>query len=485
MTKRFWHILAVILFALNNVSAQDFRREFLEFTANAKASYSSFSDSVNSAFAETLKEEWIQFKAEDAIERSSVPEPTVVPVVSGTETQTNKSIQVSEEKELEPSHWPVSADTTKWQTSATATFGTRYVRFNFFDAEQVVQIPQEYGSFHPAGISETDVSNFWKRISDYDYRYILSECQKLRVAYGYNDWAVLLWVRSLSDAIFKENINSEQTIFSIFILNQLGLMTKIARVDRQLIMLFSSQQTIYSRKFIVVDTYPYYTVEESSPAADVFTYNSVMAVDSRPLDMKFNGVLQLGNRNSYRIYHKESSVLNTSLNLPINTSVTAFYSLYPQLDVNIYATAVPDERFSSVLLDSIKEALNGKTELESINFLLHFCQMQFDYKTDLEQFGYEKPFFLEENFVYNYNDCEDRSILFLYLVSSLIGRPVIFLDYPGHIAAAVKLSDDIKGDYVKLGEDKYYICDPTYIGANVGMTIPQYKNQSVKIWKIY
>ena len=61
---------------------------------------------------------------------------------------------------------------------------------------------------------------------------------------------------------------------------------------------------------------------------------------------------------------------------------------------------------------------------------------------------------------------------------------MLFLEYPDHVAAAVNLSNDIKGDYVKLDDGKYYICDPTYIGAGAGMTIPEYKNQSVKVWKI-
>ena len=467
-----------------SAQVSDFRRAFDEFTANARSSYNSFSDSVNSVFAESLRADWQQYKTEEPIERSDVPEPKNIPIATGKEQQTNKAISVSEENTINPSRIQVSADTAKWTTSAVASLDIRYVRFSFFDSEQVIQIPKEYGTFHPKGISESDVSDFWKRLSNYDYRVILSECSRLRVAFGYNDWALLLWVKALSGAIFKDDINSEQTIFSIFILNQLGLMTKIARVDKQLIMLFSSQQIIYSRKFIVVDTYPYYTVEESSPAADVFTYNTKMAVDSRPLDMNFNGILQLGSNYTYKTYYKYSDVLGRSLALPINTSVTAFYSHYPQLDVNIYASAIPDERFASSLLDSIRPSLMEKTEIESVNFLLNFCQSQFDYKTDLEQFGYEKPFFLEENFVYDYNDCEDRSILFSYLVLALLERPVVFLDYTGHIAAAVNLSENIKGDYIKLGENKYYVCDPTYIGASVGMTIPDYKNKSVKVWKI-
>lgn len=485
MGRKFLQILFPLLSAHLVLSAQtDFRSVFREFTDGARAAYNSFSDSVNTAFAESLGVEWQQYKVEEAVERSTVPEPVELPVASGDEPRTGRAISVAEEGTLQPAVRHIAADTARWTTSATATAGTRYVRFTYFDAEQVVSIPYDYGSFHPSGISETDVSQFWKRLSSYDYRVILSECVKLRTAYGYNDWALLLWVQALARAVFPDNINSEQTVFSIFVLNQLGLMTKIARADRQLIMLFASAQTIYSRKFIVVDTYPYYTVGESSPAVGIFTYNTAMAVESRPLDMRIGAPLLLGGLDSYRTYYRHSGFLGRQFALPINTSVTSFYSHYPQLDAVVYATAVPDERFAASMLDSIRQSLTGKTEIESVNLLLHFCQQQFDYKTDLEQFGYEKPFFPQENFVYEYNDCEDRSILFSYLVNALLGLPVVFLDYPGHLAAAVSLSKEISGDYVRLADRKYYVCDPTYIGASAGMLAPEHKNQPVKVWII-
>ncbi|MGM9737391.1 MAG: PDDEXK nuclease domain-containing protein [Candidatus Cryptobacteroides sp.] len=59
-----------------------------------------------------------------------------------------------------------------------------------------------------------------------------------------------------------------------------------------------------------------------------------------------------------------------------------------------------------------------------------------------DQFGFEKPFFLEENFIYSANDCEDRSILFSFLHN---GR-------------------------------RFTICDPTYIGAPVGMAMEDYRD---------
>ena len=81
--------------------------------------------------------------------------------------------------------------------------------------------------------------------------------------------------------------------------------------------------------------------------------------------------------------------------------------------------------------------------MDAVNVLLRFVQTGFSYLTDSEQFGREKFMFPEETLSYPYSDCEDRSFLFAYLVSSLLGLDVIGLDYPGHVATAVKFSSPV------------------------------------------
>ena len=52
---------------------------------------------------------------------------------------------------------------------------------------------------------------------------------------------------------------------------------------------------------------------------------------------------------------------------------------------------------------------------------------------------------LDEPLFYPYSDCEDHSVLFAYLVRELPGLEVIGLDYPGHVATAVRFSRVSRG----------------------------------------
>ena len=61
-------------------------------------------------------------------------------------------------------------------------------------------------------------------------------------------------------------------------------------------------------------------------------------------------------------------------------------------------------------------------------------------------------------------------------MKDLLGLDAVLLDYPNHIASAVRFNEDISGDYILLDGKKYLICDPTYIGAPIGMCMDRLKS---------
>lgn len=483
MERRKGVLLCAVMLWCITLSAQDeLRKAFDDFTNSSKAAHAQFTDSVNTRFAETLRDTWHKYGIEELPEPNTQPIPVIQP--TDTVSVSNKSLPVMEEMEDIPLQWPLESDSALWTTQAYGVIEYRDVKFMFFGVEQTVSIPYDYGTFHPEGISEADVSDFWKRLSQYDYNRILKQCNKLRRSSGYNDWAIYLWIQALAETIFLVDRNSERAIFTVFIANQAGLMSKVARANRVLIGLFASMQPIYARKYIVVDTYRYYVAGAEPPANDIYTYNVAFGKSTRPLDMRVSQQFKIGGDSGYTTVYKYSTVLKKTLALPINSSLMSFYSHYPQLDVNVYAMATPDKLFTKALIDSIKPVIANMKSPEIVELILRFIQTDFDYRIDMEQFGYEKPFFCEENFIYEYNDCEDRTILFYYLVRLFTGYQTVILDYPGHTAAAVCIEGDYKGDYVKHDGRKYYVCDPSFVGAKIGMTMPDYKTTQAKIWII-
>ena len=154
---------------------------------------------------------------------------------------------------------------------------------------------------------------------------------------------------------------------------------------------------------------------------------------------------------------------------------------FPQMDFDLYFATQASPSARDPLLQALRQRMQGLSQEESVNFLLAFVQKGFDYKTDQDQFGYEKYFFVEEALYYPYSDCEDRSALFSWLVRELLGLKTVGLHYPGHMTTGVALrggNANTNGNWSSIDwqGERYVIADPTYINASIGMAMPSYAN---------
>ena len=172
------------------------------------------------------------------------------------------------------------------------------------------------------------------------------------------------------------------------------------------------------------------------------------------------------------------------LEIDASKGAVEFFRDYPQTEYTVYFQSPASPGAARSLIAQLKPILQGKTEWEAVNILLRFVQTAFEYKTDHDQFGREKPLFVDEVLFYPASDCEDRSVLFAYLVRTLLGLEVIGLDYPAHIATAVRFTSEVTGDGITHEGKRYVICDPTYIGADAGMCMPQFKEVNPKVIRI-
>jgi hypothetical protein len=67
------------------------------------------------------------------------------------------------------------------------------------------------------------------------------------------------------------------------------------------------------------------------------------------------------------------------------------------------------------------------------------------------------------------------------LVRDLIGTDVVLIYYPGHLATAVGFKEEVNGDYLIYKNRRYTVCDPTYVNAPVGKTMPGMDNKEAQV----
>lgn len=159
---------------------------------------------------------------------------------------------------------------------------------------------------------------------------------------------------------------------------------------------------------------------------------------------------------------------------------------FPATSPEVYFEAGLDRSVLAELKNKLSPLLEGKSETEKIEILLRFTQLAGDYKTDDEQFGKEKPMFLHEFLYYSASDCEDRSLFFAWLVTSILNLETLILGYDDHAATAVLLKKSAPGgDYITYKGRDYLICDPTYIYASAGKSMPAYQNAKPEITELH
>ncbi|MDO4164447.1 MAG: hypothetical protein Q4D56_08700 [Bacteroides sp.] len=331
-----------------------------------------------------------------------------------------------------------------------------------------------------SGTNENAVADAYETLCKADYKPLIEDFNTLTKGGELNDWMVFMLVKQVAEAYCSTT--NESVVMRQFLLNQLGYKARMARKasDNSLVLYATADSQLYGCPYIKQNNDTYYDIDSKQP------YSFYMCQQDAPnaknqLGMAVKTNIAVGGETVSSTHQAKNSDAKVTVDVP--KSLMEVYKSYPQCEYKVFATSKVNAGVEDEILSALSPLVQGKSEQDAANLLLNFVQTGFEYQTDDEQFGYEKPFFVEELFYYPYCDCEDRSVLYAYLVKNLLGLDVVYLDYPNHIATAVRFTQDVSGDYLMVGSQKYTVCDPTYIGASIGMTMPQFKTVAAKVLK--
>ncbi len=449
--------------------AQNFEDAFNAFANQNQQQFNRFADSINRQFAEAMVANMKTFSGEQPKVRDPKPKPVKLPEVKKDDVpelpipEPQKSMP--EPQQSEPQPMPKEETPSKVEKPVNLPSE----QLNKMDFKMFGEDIQLYRKPFPesiAGITAKEVSNFWIQLSECDYEPMLETCRDARTNRGFNDWAVYQLALELARQTYPLQHN-EQAVMAVFLLNQLGIEAKVGFGNAHLFCLLAVEQQLYGLSFADIADNRYYIFEidpkfiNREGTFSFRTYDVPFPKPTHGLDMNIPRPLKSS---------EFPNIIDSAIN--ISTNMIELFGTYPQVEIAVYANAHPSTMFCQSVEQVFKPYLETQTIFEAVSFLLSYLQYGFDYATDEEQFGYEKPFFCEENFYYPYNDCEDRSVLLAFLVRHLLHLDVVLVDYPGHIATAVHFPTDVKGESVMHDGKRYVICDPTYIGASIGTEMP-------------
>ncbi|HEX38015.1 MAG TPA: hypothetical protein ENG70_04050 [Candidatus Cloacimonetes bacterium] len=504
--KKIIRIIIVLLVFLSQAFVLLAQSDYEEWLKQEQQKIEDYKSEQDRQFMKFLEEDWEQFQVFQGLKVDDTPKPTALPKAEPQPLQTTEKekdhfvdeidIPEVQTKFKSPAEFLKPKPTTKEfqkvekQVEIQDTYSqpskseSITIKANFFEVP--VELPDKSSLKVSLGgkASENSIAEYWKKISNAKYESTLEALEEYKKNLSLNDWGYCVLVYKAGKTINGGN-ETDARLFTWFMLNKSGYDCKVGYSGTDVYLLIPSKNSIFGAPYFTIGNDKYYVLmfDGSEPKlGSMYTYQGNYPGADKLIKLDLSTLPVLWGDEDRQVKFSYGAKTYT-ITYTYNKNVVDFLQTYPHTSYTVYfRTPLMDQSYAS-LVTQLKPILQGKTKAEALNILLRFVQTAFEYKTDQQQFGKEKALFAEETLYYPYSDCEDRSIIFAYLVHKLLDLDVIGLDYPGHIATAVKVPG-VSGDYVIFNGAKYLVCDPTYINANVGMSMPRFKGVKPEVIQI-
>lgn len=485
------HILLPLLFlaiCTSTARAQDTFDEFRKgveqrFRAHrqqVEGEFDAYRRQVNERFAGFMRKAWANFTP-----RPEVPEPKdeqPVPPIEFRGEKDGKPIEgkLQPIKDLvppplpEPQPQPIVPIEEKEQQD-------NILRLAFLGNTLQVRVPRDH-CFTLRNVRENTIADAWQCLSGGIFDNTLRDLLEIRKNHQLCDWAYLQLLKAFACDLLGEK-NNEATLLTAWFYTQSGYMMRLARNGERLSMLYGSRFTLFGRPYYVLDGQNYYELEESDEEELSICDISFPKERALSLCITQEPVVPQAAACARTLQARDFPAMRFTVHT--NKHLIDFYNTYPtgRFGANectrwaVYANTPLNTHTRSELYPALRKTLEGKTQAEALTMLLNFVQTALVYEYDDKVWGGDRAFFPEETLHYPYADCEDRAILFTRLVRDLLQLRAALVYYPGHLAAAIKVTDPaIKGDVLLINEERYLVCDPTFINAPIGRTMPGMDN---------
>jgi hypothetical protein len=358
------------------------------------------------------------------------------------------------------------------------------IEVNYYGSRKNFPLPQNYRVEIEEPFTNAKIAEFWKEAGSKDFGGVIAELTDQRGNMKLNDWGYFLLVKNMADQIYPESINKKHLLMW-YLLVKSGYKTRVGLVEKQVYLFIPAVNNIYEVPFIRTSNsdHPQYILNFDDIwgtqliGKKISTYDGDYPGTEKYLDMNLYDFPAIENKIAEKKLHFTYQGKSYSVPVKYNNASVEFYKYYPHTEFGVYFNAAVCNESKTSLIKSLKVVIDGKPEPVAANIILRFVQTAFEYKTDEPNFGREKPLFVEETLHYNFSDCEDRAVLYSFLIKNLLGLKVVGVKYPGHVATAVNFNVDVKGEYLEMEGERYTICDPTYINAYIGMAMPEFSGK--------
>ena len=456
---RFSLVFLIISVSLSAGTFEDFKRTQFE-------SFERYKDEKDNKFAKYLKSEWQVYFVKQSQGLYKKSKPKQIPLANPKRIKSAgplisvkiKNIKLLKAKQKNKSKKTIQKD----------------INFDFYGNKLGFNIPTGVldAKFYPQ--NQKGIAGFFGNVAKSDYEYLVEDINRVCKTMNLNDWGIYLLVHKISESIFSNQ--DESDLLSWFIFNKLGFSVKVGLSDRHVVLVYYSKKVIYSTPNYTFGKKKFYALPKytKNSFGKLYSYKQNYPDATKAFDLSLKSIPNFAqDMQTKTLSFKEFGKIYT-IDFEYNQNLIDFMATYPQADYETFFNAPLGDKTYLDIATKLKKYTDGKKASDALNFVLHFVQKSFKYERDDEQFGREKVMFAEETLYYDKSDCEDRAVLFAYLVKNLFKIGVVGVKYKDHMATGLYIPTS--GDSVKDGRKKFIIADPTYVNASIGQSMPRYRS---------
>lgn len=467
--KQFGLFSLISLLLTSTLAAQSFEN----FKRTQNNSFTKYRDAKDVAFDNYLKAPWQEYTGKESKPLYERQKPkSITPTLEKKIKSVGPSVNIKIQK-IAPK--PIPKPIEKIPVIIVEE-NSKDINFLFFGQKIGLNIDEKFrdAKFYPQ--NQAGIANFFSLLASSDYEGTIREIKTIAKDLILNDWGIYLLVNSLSESLFLNA--DDRKLFSWFILNKLGYEVKVGLGGKHIVLMHYSEKTIYSTPNYSFDKKKFYVISDyakKSSSHRVYTYPQSYPEANKPLNLELDTLPNFEKNIQSKTVSFEEFGVEYKASYRYDRNLIDFMATYPQANYGTYFNSPMSKETYEDIAKDLKKYIDTKKASVGINFVLHFVQKAFKYERDQVQFGREKVMFANETLYYNSSDCEDRAILFSSLVEKLFGIGVVGVKYKDHMDTALYIP--ISGDSVKVDGKKYVVADPTYVNANIGQSMPQYKSK--------
>lgn len=458
------------------ILGQNKKQSFDEFRSSVLDTYSSYRSEILNQYAKYLDSLWVEYPQYVGVARNPFPKPHAIPVAEGAKPTLPNGVSPT------PSDIPGVGDTPNPSDDKPLPEKGKF-SFLFYGLTLLIS---DIDYTIPNNLSRSNVSNLWTYMYNGDYQeQIISEIKRLSAELNLNDYLIFELTQSYVDSKFRNHTVFSRNALKHFLLSNMGYDVRLAETEfGTALILLPFNQMVYARSFLNINDKKYFIFSETPLDKSESIYTCFLPSDLL-LGKTFE--LKLNNLNiPYKPYKYKINYGGITLTGEVNANIYPILYHYPQMPIGDYAKSVVNRDMRNQIVNQLKSYLKENSQKEKVEKLLHFTQFAFDYATDEEFHGFEKPYFFEEIVYYPKCDCEDRAIFYSYLLYNVAGIENHIISYPGHEATSLTIpTEELKGTSYTYEGKTFYISDPTYIGASTGMCMPNFEALRPTIDYIY